>query len=272
MYILVKLENVQRNAGDVITNINKSHTSGFLEHDIPSGHFHRLKESYRNGITLSLNEIKIINDIIEKVSVLMALRDASEYNVIDGKRKKRKQEVDDKVPLNGLSTPSTTPTPTSTSTAIPINATTTTPSKKVKIHIFPTGTLVAARQPPQKDARNDEWILARVLQFHADKNKYHVEDVDHDEYGQTQRYMLSSRQVIPIPDSSYRGPEYPSGRHVLALYPGTTCFYKAIVVTPPSKNKDSDTMGMYKVQFEDDNNEIKFATPEHVLETPKISK
>lgn len=30
-------------------------------------------------------------------------------------------------------------------------------------------------------------------------------------------------------------PEFPTGHTVLALYPSTTCFYKAIVVCPPSK-------------------------------------
>jgi hypothetical protein len=47
--------------------------------------------------------------------------------------------------------------------------------------------------------------------------------------------MLLPRQLIPIPDRNDHRPEYPTGRHVLALYPGTTCFYKAIVVVPPSK-------------------------------------
>ncbi|KAI8089902.1 SGF29 tudor-like domain-containing protein [Halteromyces radiatus] len=246
---LVKLEGIQKEAGDVITNINKVHTSGYIENSIPTAIHQRLKDHYRNGITLSSSEIKTINDIIEKVSVLIALRDASEYNVIDGKRKKRRNETEDKSIVNGS-----------------------TPSKKVKTHILPPGTSVAARQPTQKDSRNEEWILATVLQFHPDKNKYHVEDVDHDEFGQTQRYMLPSRQVIPIPDAIEHRPEFPPGRHVLALYPGTTCFYKAIVMSPPSKNKDNNAIGMYKVQFEDDNNEVKYANPERVLEMPKISK
>ncbi|KAI8341290.1 SGF29 tudor-like domain-containing protein [Chlamydoabsidia padenii] len=129
-------------------------------------------------------------------------------------------------------------------------------------------TLVAASPLTQKDTRNDEWILARVLQFHTDKNRYHIEDVDRDEYGNTQRYMVSPRQVIPIPDITDNRLEYPSGHHVLALYPGTTCFYKATVMVPPSKNKDMNAIGTYKVQFEDDNNEIKYANPNHVLETP----
>jgi SAGA-associated factor 29 len=38
------------------------------------------------------------------------------------------------------------------------------------------------------------------------------------------------------------------------------------------QNKDVNASGTYKVQFEDDNNEIKYASPNHVLETHNASK
>lgn len=44
---------------------------------------------------------------------------------------------------------------------------------------------MAARQPKEKD-KSEEWILAVVLQYYADKNKYQVEDVDQDDYGEKQ--------------------------------------------------------------------------------------
>ncbi|CAO3611869.1 unnamed protein product [Cunninghamella echinulata] len=246
---LIKLETIQHQATDVLNNINKLHTTVPFENGISSILHQRLKEYYRNGIDLSSNEIKTIHDIIEKVSVLIALRDASEYNAVDGKRKKRRHELDEK----------------------PISASS--PSKKTKSNILPVGTSVAAKQPTQqKDARNEEWILATVIGYLADKNKYHVEDVDQDEYGQIQRYMLPPKQVIPIPERIDHRNEFAPGKHVLALYPGTTCFYKAIVITSPSKNKDMNALGMYKIQFEDDNNEIRYAKPERVLEMPKPSK
>lgn len=51
--------------------------------------------------------------------------------------------------------------------------------------------------------------------------------------------MLQPRNVIPIPNASEaRGlAELDIGQDVLALYPGTTCFYKAKVIEPPSKVK-----------------------------------
>ena len=48
-------------------------------------------------------------------------------------------------------------------------------------------------------------------------------------------YSLNARSVIMIVDDQDAVPEFPAGHTVLALYPSTTCFYKAIVVRPPSK-------------------------------------
>ncbi|KAG2211315.1 hypothetical protein INT46_009217 [Mucor plumbeus] len=252
---LAKLEHVQKDTANVVTGINHIHTAVNMEQGIPTVVGNKLMDFYRGGIDLSNNESKIIHDIIEKVSVLIALRDASEYNhVIDGKRKKRRTEGDD----SSSSTTSGTPT---------ISA------KKSKIHhnILAHGTSVAAKQPKQKD-KNEEWILAVVISYNNDKNRYEVEDVDQDEFGQKQRYMLQPRNVIPIPnvDEAKGLSEINTGQDVLALYPGTTCFYRAKVAAPPSKNKELSYSGNYKVQFEDDNNEYKYVMPGHVLEVPKI--
>ncbi|CAO3675417.1 unnamed protein product [Rhizopus stolonifer] len=202
----------------------------------------RLMEYYRGGIDLSHNEAKIIHDIIEKVSVLIALRDASEYNhVIDQKRKKRRADQEELAAQL---------------------------QKKPKmLDILMPGTSVAAKQPPQKD-KDEEWILAVVIYYNIDKNKYEVEDVDQDEFGKRQRYMLQPRNVIPIPNVNevMALAELGTGEDVLALYPGTTCFYKAKVVAPPSKNKEGAFENSYTVQFEDDNNEYKHVMSTHVLE------
>jgi hypothetical protein len=51
--------------------------------------------------------------------------------------------------------------------------------------------------------------------------------------------MLQPRNVIPIPnvDEAKGLSEINTGQDVLALYPGTTCFYRAKVAAPPSKVK-----------------------------------
>jgi hypothetical protein len=228
---LIKLEGIQKEEEPILNNINKIQSSVDFEKGITSIIQQKLKENYRRGIELSTNELEIIQDIIEKISVLVALRE----NDQDQKRKKRKMETVVEKPLND---------------------------------ILPKGTTVAARQTKEKD-KNEEWILAVVLQYHSDKNKYQVEDVDQDDYGERQRYMLSPRYVIPVPsfEEAESLPEIPAQQDVLALYPGTTCFYKATVIAPPSKGKE---IKKYRVQFEDDNDEVKYVMPQHMLEMPKI--
>ncbi|CAO3616391.1 unnamed protein product [Mucor fragilis] len=253
---LAKLEHVQKDTANVVSGINNIHTAVNMEQGIPTTVGNKLMDFYRGGIDLSNSESKIIHDIIEKVSVLIALRDASEYNhVIDGKRKKRKAENGDD----------------SSSSAASGTLSVSSKRSKTHQHILSHGTSVAARQPKQKD-KNEEWILAVVISYNHDKNRYEVEDVDQDEFGQKQRYMLQPRNVIPIPnvDEAKGLTEINTGQDVLALYPGTTCFYRAKVAAPPSKNKDMSYGGNYKVQFEDDNNEYKYVMPGHVLEVPKV--
>ncbi|GAA5810080.1 hypothetical protein MFLAVUS_003498 [Mucor flavus] len=231
---LIKLEGIQKDEESVLNTINKIQLSVNVEKvGITSLIHQKLKDNYRRGIELSLSESKTIGDIIEKISVLVALRD----NEQDFKKKKRKLEIEDTTNGGGSS------------------------------HIITRGTTVAARQPKEKD-KNEEWILAVVLQYHPDKNKYQVEDVDQDDFGEKQRYMLPPRYVIPVKSSEEAklSPEIPAYQDVLALYPGTTCFYKATVIAPPSKSKEIKN---YRVQFEDDNDEVKYIMPEHVIEMPK---
>jgi hypothetical protein len=54
--------------------------------------------------------------------------------------------------------------------------------------------------------------------------------------------MLQPRNVIRVPhrDEAKALPEYNTGHDVLALYPGTTCFYRAKVMAPPSKVSVAD--------------------------------
>ncbi|CAO3638216.1 unnamed protein product [Cunninghamella blakesleeana] len=241
---LIELEHIQKKTETTVKNLNDIRNTISTEEGMSTSIYQRLKECYRGGIDLSSNEVKTITDIIEKLTVLTALREASEIR--DQKRKKRKSEVEE------LKSASSSPLP-----------------KKTKSNgILLPGTSVAARQPKQKE-KNEEWILAVVLNFHQDKNKYQVEDVEQDEYGQKQKYTLQPRNVIPIPTTSDLEylPEINVGEDVLALYPGTTCFYSATIVQTPSK--EANQPKSYKIKFEDDNNEIKSVKQEYVLQIPK---
>lgn len=72
---------------------------------------------------------------------------------------------------------------------------------------------------------------------------YEVQDVEPQEDGQPgQCYNTTLRAIIPLPDPSsppngaahpnaYQ--EFPAGSIVMALYPDTSCFYRAEVIASP---------------------------------------
>ncbi|EDW62057.1 SAGA-associated factor 29 [Drosophila novamexicana] len=94
----------------------------------------------------------------------------------------------------------------------------------------------------------ENWILAEVVQFLHRQNKYDVIDIDEE---QKDRHVLSKRKVIPLP-LMRANPEtdghalFPKDTVVMALYPQTTCFYKAIVHRLPQTATEE-----YEVLFED---------------------
>ncbi|XP_077996014.1 SAGA-associated factor 29-like [Glandiceps talaboti] len=113
-------------------------------------------------------------------------------------------------------------------------------------YLAKTGDKVAARV---KGIDGDEtWILAEVVSFNPSSNKYEVDDID--EEGK-ERHFLSRRRVIPLPlmkADPENNPEalFHKNQLVLALYPQTTCFYRALIHDPPSRPQDD-----YSVLFED---------------------
>uniref|UniRef100_A0A5K3FW51 SGF29 C-terminal domain-containing protein n=1 Tax=Mesocestoides corti TaxID=53468 RepID=A0A5K3FW51_MESCO len=97
--------------------------------------------------------------------------------------------------------------------------------------------------PGAEFADNESWILAEVISFNRDKRQFQVEDVDAEE-GKVRRYTLDRSKVILLPKwkaNPVLNPEavFPKGTLVLALYPQTTCFYRAVVDTHPTNVRTS---------------------------------
>ena len=63
-----------------------------------------------------------------------------------------------------------------------------------------------------------------------------MEDVDFC-FCNFRKYKLPMSCIIPFPtrNDPSSTQEFPTGRHVLAVYPGTTALYKATVVSTPRK-------------------------------------
>uniref|UniRef100_A0A8D2B8L7 SAGA-associated factor 29 n=1 Tax=Sciurus vulgaris TaxID=55149 RepID=A0A8D2B8L7_SCIVU len=95
---------------------------------------------------------------------------------------------------------------------------------------------------------DEQWILVEVVSYSHATNKCEVDDID--EEGK-ERHTLSRRRIIPLSQwkaNPETDPEdlFQKEQQVLALYPQTTCFYRALIHTPPQRPQDD-----YSVLFED---------------------
>ncbi|KAG6876518.1 hypothetical protein C0992_012602 [Termitomyces sp. T32_za158] len=243
-------------------------------------------------------ELKSLDDAIERVGVLIALRKAPLDTSLPDKRPKRR-----------VTSPSATPVPGATSrnsVSITLPARTSVgpgtsgfsrdpKSRREALHKqlpLQEGRRVAFHPPPGKTANgttdNDEntWILALVTKcINADKNRYEVQDAEPQEDGTGVLYNTTLRMIIPLPDpgaspghpahiSSYQ--TFPAGATVLALYPDTSCFYRAEVIAAPKDmhpkgNPPAKYMPTYKLKFEDDDNQEHTVAAQWVVEWPGTS-
>ena len=124
-----------------------------------------------------------------------------------------------------------------------------------------------APQPGERVAANigevtsgpgaQEWIVAMVVQYLPTELAYEVMDADDDGGGGEgggQVYHLAQDLVIAMPRSgtSRDGVNFPQGTTVLAVYPNTTTFYRAVVVQQARKIGNTSEYGEFLLEFEDD--------------------
>ena len=122
----------------------------------------------------------------------------------------------------------------------------------------------SAPQPGERVAANigevtagpgaQEWIVAVVVQYIPQELAYEVMDADDDGGdGNGQVYHLPQDLVIPMPRSASArdGTNFPPGTMVLAVYPATTTFYRAMVVSQARRMPNGE-YSEYLLEFEDD--------------------
>ncbi|XP_027903101.1 SAGA-associated factor 29 homolog B-like isoform X4 [Vigna unguiculata] len=114
------------------------------------------------------------------------------------------------------------------------------------------GEQVAARVTP-RNADKDEWFVVKVIHFDKESKEFEVLDEepgDDEESSGQRQYKLPMGNIIAFPKSNdpSSAPDFPPGKHVLAVYPGTTALYKATVVQGPRRRKTED----YVLEFDDD--------------------
>ncbi|KDQ62429.1 hypothetical protein JAAARDRAFT_30341 [Jaapia argillacea MUCL 33604] len=233
-------------------------------------------------------EAKAIDDVIESLGVLIALRKASESIPLE-KRPKRPRGHS---PSTAAPSGAGTPTPSvvrNVSITLPARASAG-PSSSVPFSRDPKARREAlAKQLPLQEGRNvafhppphgakpgetsngdgddNAWILAVIMKcINQDKNRYEVRDAEPQDDGQPgQCYNTTLRAIIPLPDpkaspdspahlNAYQ--EFPAGATVMALYPDTSCFYKAeVIVSFREMPLAASGMPQYKLKFEDDDDQ-----------------
>ncbi|XP_032220466.1 SAGA-associated factor 29 [Nematostella vectensis] len=129
-------------------------------------------------------------------------------------------------------------------------------------YIAQPGDHVAARVKTSDG--EEQWILAEIVSFNPGTNKYDVDDIDEEGKNGKERHHLSRRRVVPLPKMKANPQTHPNAlfkkdQVVMALYPQTTCFYKAWIHEPPTRPQDH-----YSVSFEDTSYADGFAPPLHV--------
>lgn len=113
------------------------------------------------------------------------------------------------------------------------------------------GDQVAARVTTDNDDKV-EWIVVKVIRYDRDTAKYEVidEEPGDDEESYQRKFKLPPSHIIPFPKRTdpSNTPNFATGVQVLAVYPGTTALYKAIVSFSHRKKKFDD----YLLEFDDD--------------------
>ncbi|CAG8499304.1 5427_t:CDS:2 [Funneliformis caledonium] len=249
---LTKLEKIQEDGVPIITATNE----WINDREIQPSNSEKLREFCKRGIEQAKCEEDICKTIIKDIDKLTARYSAikdhqtPQTTMVDDGNSKRKRQREESVG-----------------------------SSKIKKHkngsnLIKTGSLVAAKQPKNKDSE-ENWILATVVSYKPESRQYEVEDADRDESSNRpgERFVVPAKNVmaIPKPADIRSSQEFTPNTIVLALYPGTTCFYKAAVVLSPNRLSQSPQR-TYLLTFEDDDNAQRHVNIQYVLEKPPDMK
>ncbi|TFY51916.1 hypothetical protein EVG20_g10780, partial [Dentipellis fragilis] len=297
---------------DVRGRVNRLMTVWPKDDILPAAGIDEVKNTHKKlmaGLTemkaAADNEIKAFDETIERLHVLIALRRAEELAPPPQEKRTKRPRAHSPPAASTPSTPALTTNGRGSS--IPHQRSSAGPQPSIPFSREPKarrealakqlplseGRMVAFHPPSNTgkpaeagaaDTDDTTWILAKVTKcINQDKNRYEVQDVEPQEDGQPgQCYNTTLRAIIPLPDAeapassaahlnAYQ--EFPVGSTVMALYPDTSCFYRAEVVASPrdlhpSGRNPAAKGGMYKLKFEDDDDQEHTVSAQWVVEWP----
>jgi hypothetical protein len=122
--------------------------------------------------------------------------------------------------------------------------------------------------PQEGNNGEEQWILAVYVDWNAEQDLFEVRDAEEDDPS-VEQFKLRMREVSPLPkikngdDPSIHEPN----TNVLAIYPETTVFYKARIVTS-AQWLGNDEYSSYMVEFEGDTESSQSVDVRHVLVPP----
>ncbi|KAG2070358.1 hypothetical protein BDR04DRAFT_601527 [Suillus decipiens] len=301
---LASLSNIYAspNSIETIGRVNRLISAWPTDDVLPAEGFDNLKTNYKRlslalkGVQqISQEEVKAIDSVLDKLDVLIALRDAPESS--QEKRNKRPRPPSPTAtsvtpPLMSGARPTTTQVTSSRSSTGPSPSIPFSREPKARREALANqlplqeGRKVAFRPPAGKgadgraaDTDENTWILAVITKcINQDKNRYEVQDAEPQEDGQPgQCYNTTLRAIIPLPDPNAHSTsaahlnayqEFPAGSTVMALYPDTSCFYRAEVISPPRDVPGRSIATYYQLKFEDDDDQEHSVAAQWVVEWP----
>ena len=150
------------------------------------------------------------------------------------------------------------------------------PGESLACYVKPTDKyyLNQGRMSPSKVIANESnadehvWFLGEVISYDSTTDKYMVNDIDVET---DERWNIDKNRTVPLPHYKI-DPRLTSkalfelDSRVLALYPQTTCFYKARIYDQPKTLNDP-----YMITFDDPSYESKMSPPMPVHQRYVIS-
>ncbi|KAF7801593.1 SAGA-associated factor 29-like protein A-like isoform X3 [Senna tora] len=230
-----ELDQLRKEQEEVLVEINKMHkklqTTPEVVEKPGDNSLSRLKNLYTRAKDLSESEVRISNLLVSQLDALLPPGPPGQQRRrIEGNEQKRKRLKTDS-DISRLS-----------------------PNVRTQLEICASlkGEQVAARVTAN-DAERDEWFVVKVIHFDKETKEFEVLDEepgDDEEGGGQRKYRLPVANIIPLPKRNDPSGtlDFPPGRQVLAVYPGTTALYKATVVNGHRKRKTDD----YLLEFDDD--------------------
>lgn len=229
-----ELDRLRKDQEEILLEINKMHkklqsTPEVVEKPGDNS-LSRLKMLYIQAKELSENEVAVSSQLLSQLDALIPSGPPGQQRrrMEGNEQKKKRMKADPDVPRL---------------------------SPSLRNHLEHLASLkgeqVAARVT-QEDAEKDEWFIVKVIHFDRETREFEVLDEepgDDEEPAGQRKYKLSMSHIIPFPkrNDPSTAQDFPPGKHVLAVYPGTTALYKATVVNTRKRKTDD-----YMLEFDDD--------------------